>query len=57
MRKGNESAAGVNPVAKSVQSRDCKTKTAQGGNLARGVRAKRRSTGLIQAGAKLAQRV
>lgn len=48
MRKGNKNAASVNPVAKSVQLRDRKTKTAQGGNLARGVRAKRRGTYLFK---------
>ena len=48
MRKGNKNAASVNPVAKSVKLRDCKTKTAQGCRLARGVRAKRRGTYLFK---------
>lgn len=43
MRKGNKNAASVNPVAKSVQLRKCKTKSPQGGNLAGGVRAKRQA--------------
>lgn len=43
MRKGNKNAASVNPVAKSVQLRDCKTKTPPGCRLAGGVRAKRQA--------------